>query len=78
MKSETITLMNDCKEFRRHSVQYNNVAFMISQQITINHTVTSYTCKVQKAIIIHMLALTSSEGEKSTFDQIYIMNNTQK
>ena len=31
MKSETITLIDDCKEFRRHSVQYNNVVFMVSQ-----------------------------------------------
>ena len=31
LKSETITLIDDCKEFRRHSVQYNNAAFMASQ-----------------------------------------------
>ena len=68
LKSGTIILIDDCKEFRRHSVQYNNAAFMISQQVTINHAVASYTCKVQRAIIIHMLALAPPEGEKSTFD----------
>ena len=70
LKSETITLTDDCKEFYRYSVQYNNVAFMTSQQITINYTIASYTCKVQRAIIIHMLVLTPPEGEKSTFDQV--------
>ena len=70
MKSGTITLTDDCKKFRRHSVQYNNVAFMASQQITINHAIASYTCKVQRAITTHMFALTPSKGEKSTFDQV--------
>ena len=78
LKSGTITLIDDCKEFRRHSVQYKNAVFMTSQQVTINYTVTSYTCKVQRAIITHMLVLTPPKGEKSTFNQIYIMNNTQK
>ena len=31
LKPGTITLTDDCKEFRRHSVQYNNAAFMVSQ-----------------------------------------------
>ena len=70
LKSETITLIDDCKEFRRHSVQYNNAAFMTSQQVTINHAVASYTCKVQEAIITHMPVLTPSESEKSAFDQV--------
>ena len=30
LKSETITLIDDYKKFRRHSIQYNNAVFMIS------------------------------------------------
>ena len=38
---------------------------MASQQVTISHAVTPYTCKVQGAITTHMPALTPSEGEQS-------------
>ena len=71
------TLTDDCKEYRRYSVQYNNAASMASQQVTINHAVAPYTCKVQGAITTHMPALAPSEGEQSVFGQIYILDSTQ-
>ena len=50
---------------------------MASQQVTINHAVTPYTCKIQGAITTHMPALAPLEGEQSVFRQIYIMDSTQ-
>ena len=47
---------------------------MASQQVTINHAVAPYTCKIQG---VNMPALAPSEGEKSVFGQIYIMDSTQ-
>lgn len=70
-------LTRDCQEYRRYSVQYNNAASMASQQVTINHSVAPFTCKVQGAITTHMPALAPQDGEKSVFGQIYIMDNTQ-
>ena len=73
----TSSLTDDCKEYRRYSVQYNNAASMASKRITINHAVAPYTCKVQGAITTHMPALAPSEGEQLVFEQIYIMDSTQ-
>ena len=71
MRPGTSTLTDDCKEYCRYSVQYNNAASMTSQQVTINYAVALYTCKVQGAITTHMSALAS------VFGQIYIMDSTQ-
>ena len=68
------TLTDDCKEY---SVQYNNAALMASQQVTINHAVAPYTCKVQEAITTYMPALAPLEGEQLVFGQIYIIDSTQ-
>ena len=73
----TPPLTHDCKEYRRYSVQCNNAASMASQQVTINHAVAPYTCKIQGAITTHMPALAPFEGEQSVFGQIYIMDSTQ-
>ena len=51
---------------------------MTSQQIIINYSITLFTCKIQRAIIIYIFTLASLEEEKSIFKQIYIINNTQK
>ena len=77
VRSGASTLTDDCKEYRRYSVQYNNAASMASQQVTIDRAVALYTCKVQGAITTHMPALAPSEGEQSVFGQIYIMDSTQ-
>ncbi len=75
-RPEITTLTNDCKEYRQYSVQYNNAAALASQQITINHSVAPYTCKVQGAITTHMPALAPPDGERSVFGQIYTMNSS--
>lgn len=74
----TTALTPDSKEFRQHSVQYNNAASMASQQVTINHSVAPYTCRVQGAITTHMPALAPPEGERSVFGQIYMMDSSQE
>ena len=48
---------------------------MASQQVTIDHAVAPYTCKVQGAITTPALA--PFEGERSVFGQIYIMDSAQ-
>ena len=73
----TTNLTSDCKAYRLNSVQYNNAVSMASQQVTLDHSVAPYTCKVQGAITTHMPALAPEEGEKSVFGQIYIMDSTQ-
>ena len=78
LKEGTTTLTDDCKEFRRHSVQYNNSAAMASQQVTIDHSVAPYTCKIQGSVTTHMPALAPPEGERSVFGQIYVINSTQE
>ena len=77
MRPGTSSLINNCKKYRRYSVQYNNAASMVSQQVHINHAVAPYTCKVQGAITTCMPALAPSEGKQSVFGQIYIMDSTQ-
>ena len=42
---EIIIFIDDYKEYRYYNVQYNNVTFIISQQITINHLITLYIYK---------------------------------
>lgn len=78
VKPGTFTLTDECKAYPEHSVQYNNAASIASQQVTINHSVAPFTCKVQGAITTHMPALAPPEGEKSVFGQIYIMDSTQE
>ena len=39
-------LTEDCKSYREHSVQYNNAASMASQQVSIDHTLEPFTCRV--------------------------------
>ena len=69
-------LTEDCKEYRDHSVQYNNAASMASQQVTIDHTMNPFTCRVQGTISTHMPALAPPEGQKHVFGQIYTMDGS--
>ena len=71
-------LTKDCKDYRDHSVQYNNAASMASQQVTIDHSLNPFTCRVQGTISTHMPALAPPEGQKSVFGQIYTMDSTQQ
>jgi hypothetical protein len=76
LKEGTTTLSDDSREFRRHAFQYNNAAAMASQQVTIDYSVASYTCKVQGTLTTHMPALAPPEGERSVFGQIYVIDST--
>ena len=72
----TGNLTEDCKAYRLHSVQYNNAASMASQQVTIDHAMEPFTCRVQGTISTHMPALAPEEGHRSVFGQIYTMDGS--
>ena len=67
-------LTDDCHEYREHSVQYNNAASMASQQVTIDHSLNPFTCRVQGTISTHMPALAPPQGQNHVFGQIYTMD----
>ena len=49
---------------------------MASQQVTIDHTMDPFTCRVQGTISTHMPALAPVEGQKEVFGQIYTMDGS--